>query len=72
MSDLIVSGTLLITGILMQTGGMGTYFQEPGLTSADIALMTAVWGMAEQGREFYCTDTHQWMGWNGTSLVIKG
>jgi hypothetical protein len=72
MSDLIVSGSLIINGILIMLGGGGTYCQKPCLTSAEIALMTATWGLAEKGREFFDTDLRQWVGWNGTGLAILG
>lgn len=71
-TNLTVSGTLLLDGILIMTGGANSWFAKPRLASADIALMTAVWGLAERGREFFNTDTGQWVGWNGTSLVILG
>lgn len=72
MADLVVTGTLLVPGLILMTGGAGTYFQPAGLTLSDISLMVADWSLAEQGREFYCTDLHQWLGWNGSSLVILG
>lgn len=71
-TNLTVAGTLMIDGILIMTGGAGTWCAKPRLTAAEIALMTAAWGLAEKGREFFNTDDLQWVGWNGTGLKILG
>jgi len=71
-TDLVVSGTMLVDGIIIMTGGAGTWCAKPRLSAADIALMTAAWGLAERGREFFNTDTGQWEGWNGTGIKILG
>jgi hypothetical protein len=72
MSDLIVSGSLIINGLLIMLGGSGTYCQKPCLTEAEISLMLGAWGLAEKGREFFNTTSAQWEGWNGSARVILG
>jgi hypothetical protein len=44
----------------------------PTLSDADIALMTASWGLAERGREWYNQDSEQFEGFNGGSIIILG
>ena len=72
LSNLTVAGTLMIDGILIMTGGAGTWCAKPRLSAADIALMIATWGMSERGREWFCIDDSQWQGWNGLGIVILG
>jgi len=70
MADLTISGSLYIEGVILMIGGAGTYMDNAQMTDANIALMTASWGVTEQGRQFYNTDTDQLELWNGSARVI--
>jgi len=67
-----MEGDLIMLGILDMQGGAGKWFAPPRMTTAERDAMVAKWGIAEAGRIWYNTDTNQWEGWNGTTVVILG
>lgn len=72
MADLVVTGSLYVSGILYMTGGANSVIDPPKKTEADILLMITGWGEAEESRTWYNLTTHQAEMWNGTRRVILG
>lgn len=72
MADLVVSGSLIITGLIACIGGAGTYIGLPPQTEANVLLMISGWGTSERGREWFNTTSSQFEGWNGTARILLG
>ncbi len=63
---------LTVAGSLDMTGGADQWFRPPQMTSTQRNTMTGGWGASEAGRMWFNSDTSQFEGWDGNSIVIIG
>lgn len=47
------------------------WFRPPQMTTAERDIMTAAWGAADAGKEWFNTTTNQGEAWDGTQIVIR-
>lgn len=69
---MILNEVLIVNGVVAMTGGAGKWLQVVPKTNAEIAAQTVAWGVSEESRTFYNTDTNQLEMWNGTNRVLLG
>lgn len=64
-----VVGDVNFQSSIDMTGGANNWLRPPRMTTAQRNAMTAGWGVADTGKEWYNTDTNRWEAWNGTIWV---
>lgn len=66
-----VVGDARVESSLIMPGGSGNWLQVPQMTTGQRNTMTAAWGAADAGKEWFNTTLGQGEAWNGVAIVTR-
>ena len=56
----------------VEVNGTSNWLRGPRLTNVQQAAMIAAFGVGDAGKQWFNTDLNQFVGWNGTGVVVLG